>query len=117
VRERTLTIVLAGTPYGSERAVQALRLARAALEKGHRVNLFATADGTYVALSGQAAKGLPNAGQELERLIERGLHVELCGSCVRFRGLSAERLVAGAPPSSLKGLGAMLREADVVVSL
>lgn len=113
---RTLTIVLTSTPYGGERAAQALRLAAAALERGHRVNLFASADGTYVALSGQAAKGLPDVGRELEGLIERGLRVELCGSCQRFRGLSAERLVAGARPSSLKGLGAMLREADVVLS-
>jgi tRNA 2-thiouridine synthesizing protein D len=117
VTERTLTIVLAGTPYGGERGAHALRLAAAALERGHRVNLFATADGTYVALSGQAAKGLPNLGGELEGLIERGLRVELCGSCVRFRGLSADRIVAGARPSSLKGLGAMLREADVVLSM
>jgi tRNA 2-thiouridine synthesizing protein D len=117
VSERTLTIVLAGTPYGGQRAVHALNLATAALERGDRVNLFASADGTYVALTGQAARGLPDVGVELERLIERGLHVELCGSCVRFRGLSSERLVAGARPSSLKGLGAMLREADAVVSL
>lgn len=115
--ERTLTIVLAGTPYGGERAAHALRLATAALERGHRVNLFASADGTYVALSGQAARGLPDAGGELERLIERGLHVELCGSCVRFRGVSPERLVPGARPSTLRGLGAMLQEADAVVSL
>jgi tRNA 2-thiouridine synthesizing protein D len=117
VTQRTLTVVLAGTPYGGERGAHALRLAAAALERGHRVNLFATADGTYLALSGQAARGLPNAGGELERLIARGARVELCGSCLRFRGLGSERLLAGARPSSLKGLGAMLREADAVVSL
>ena len=114
---RTLTIVLSGTPYGGETAAHALRLAAAALERGHSVNLFATADGTYVALSGQAARGLPDVAGELERVIAGGARVELCGSCLRLRGLGAERLIAGARPSSLKSLGAMLREADAVVTL
>ncbi len=117
MNKKTLTIVLAGSPYGGERAVQALRLAAAALDRGHDVNLFASADGTYAAVSGQAAKGLPNIGKELNELIARGLRVELCGSCLRFRGLSADRLMEGTQPSTLKGLGAMLREADVVLSL
>lgn len=116
MEKRTLTIVLAGTPYGSERAAQALRLAGAALDAGHRVNLFASADGTYAALSGQVAKGLPDIGAELEELIGRGLRVELCGSCLRYRGLAAERLLEGARPSTLKGMGAMLREADAVLT-
>jgi tRNA 2-thiouridine synthesizing protein D len=115
--KKTLTIVLAGSPYGGERAAQALRLAAAALDRGHAVNLFASADGTYAAVSDQAAKGLPNIGKELEELVARGLRVELCGSCLRFRGLSADRLVAGTQPSTLKGLGAMLREADAVLNL
>jgi len=117
MNKKTLTIVLAGSPYGGERAAQALRLAAAALDRGHEVNLFASADGTYAAVSGQAAKGLPNIGRELEELVGRGLRVELCGSCIRFRGLSADRLVEGTQPSTLKGLGAMLREADAVLNL
>lgn len=115
--KKTLTIALTGSPYGSERAAQALRLAAAALDRGHNVNLFPSADGTYAAVSGQAAKGLPNIGKELEELIARGLRVELCGSCLRFRGLSADRLIEGARPSSLNSLGVMLSEADVVLSL
>lgn len=114
---RTLTIVLAGTPYGGERATHALGLAAAALAHGHQVNLFATADGTYLAVSGQAAQGLPDLGGELDDLIERGLRVELCGSCLRFRGLGPERLAAGTQPSSLRGLGEMLRKSDAVVHL
>lgn len=114
--DRALTIVLAGAPYGTERAFQALRLAEAALERGHRVNLFATGDGTYAALSGQSPAGLPNIGEQLRALIERGLRVELCGSCLRFRGLAADRLVPGARPGSLKRLGGMLQEAGIVVS-
>lgn len=114
---RTLTILLTGAPYGGERAAHALGLAAAALAEGHQVNLFATADGTYLALSGQAARGLPDLGGELDELIERGLRVELCGSCLRFRGLGPERLAAGTQPSSLRRLGEMLRESDAVVNL
>jgi tRNA 2-thiouridine synthesizing protein D len=114
---RTLTILLAGAPYGGERAAHALGFAAAALTKGDQVNLFATSDGTYLAVSGQAARGLPDLGGELDDLIERGLRVELCGSCLRFRGLGPERLATGTQPSSLRVLGELLRESDAVVSL
>ena len=113
----TLTIVLAGSPYGTERAALALRLASAALDRGHKVNLFPSADGTYAALSGQVAKGLPDIGEELEALIARGAKVGLCGGCLRYRGLTHDRLIAGVRPSTLSGLGEMLREADVVLNL
>ncbi len=56
---KTLTIFLTGTPFGSQAAHTALNLAEAALEKGFRVNLFASADGVYSVMSKQKAAGLP----------------------------------------------------------
>lgn len=114
---KALTIVLTGTPYGNERAAIAIELAEAALDKGHNVNLFAAADGTYATLSGQAGSGIPNIGERLERLIEGGMRAELCGSCLRFRGLTPDRLIDGAEPSTLRGMGKLVREADVVLNL
>ena len=109
-------LFLATTPYGSEDADTALRLARAALAKGHRVRLFASADAVHVAQTGQQPTGLPNTPAELQDLMALGLQVELCGSCLRFRGLGRNLLVEGAEPSSLKGLFAAVSEADAFLS-
>lgn len=115
--DETLTIVLTGTPYGGDSALQALRLAEAALDRRRRVNLFASADGVYAALDGQVAKGLPEIGRLLEAQIARGMRVALCGACLRYRGVTRDRLVAGAAPGTLRDFGAMLREARAVVCL
>lgn len=108
---------MSGTPYGGDRASTALGLAEAALEAGQLVNLFASADGTYLALSGQSVTGLVDIEDKLSSLIKRGLYVGLCGSCLRFRGISKERLIEGTNPSTLRGLGNLVQDADVVLNL
>lgn len=108
---------MSGTPYGTDRAEKALRLAEAAINRGHKVGLFLSADGTYAALSGQGGSGLPQIGEILTGLIAKSVKVELCGGCLRFRGLSADKLVAGTKPSTLRGLGRMVCQSDVVVNL
>jgi tRNA 2-thiouridine synthesizing protein D len=114
---KSLTLFLSSTPYGGENAHTALQLARAALAKGHQVTVFASGDGVHAFQVNQGARGIPNAGAEFEALIEQGLRVELCGSCLRFRGLGAETVVPGAAPSSLEGLFRLLNAGDAFVTL
>ena len=114
---RTLVLFLTTPPYAGENVDTAFRLAEAALAKGHRVRLFASADGVHVAELGQHPAGVPDALSGLRDLIERGLQVELCGSCLRYRGLGRDLLVQGAEPSSLKGLFTTVRESDAFVCL
>ncbi len=114
---KTFTLFLASTPYSGQNADTALRLAEAALAKGHTVHLFASADGVHLAQSEQRPAGLPDIPTSFKSLIERGLQVQLCGSCLRFRGLGRDRLVEGAEPSSLKGLFGAIDASDVVLSL
>ncbi len=114
---KTLTIFLATTPYGYQHTQTALRLAEAALDSGHRVVLFASADGVHSFTSGQRARGVPIAEVEFTRLIEKGLRVELCGSCLSYRGIGKEDLIPGASPSSLKTLFGLVGESDALVSL
>lgn len=113
---KILTIFLGTSPYGFENTDTVLRLAEAALAKGHQVRLFASADGVYIAEMGQHAAGLPDPLAGLTQLIGRGLQVELCGSCVHMRGLAREQLVDGAEPSSLRGLFTALSNTDVFLS-
>ena len=115
--QKTLTIFLTAAPYAGESASTAMRLARAALKAGHRVNLFASADGVYGFTVGHRAKGLPNAEAGFQLLIEEGQHVELCGSCLVIRGLRREHLLRDAEPSSMSGLFRLIRESDAVITL
>jgi sulfur relay (sulfurtransferase) complex TusBCD TusD component (DsrE family) len=117
VARKTLTIFLTSPPYGGEHASTAMRLAKGALEAGHRVNLFASADGVYAFTVGHRAKGLPNAEDGFRRLTEQGLHVELCGSCLAVRGLRPEQGLPDAEPSSMPRLFRLIRESDALITL
>ncbi|MEW6404316.1 MAG: DsrE family protein [Chloroflexota bacterium] len=114
---KTLTIFLTTTPYAFENTYTALQLARVALDKGYAVNLFASADGVYNFTQGQQPKGLPDAGKEFAELIERGLRVGLCGTCLNFRGIGAEDVLPGSAPSSMKRLFGLIKSSDVVITL
>jgi len=114
---KTLTIFLTAAPYSGGSTSTAMRLAKAALDAGHRVNLFASADGIYGFTVGHHVKGVPNAEAGFRLLIERGLRAELCGSCLAIRGVRREQLMPGAEPSSLSGLFRLIRESDVVLTV
>lgn len=114
---KVLTLFLETTPYSGENAHTALQLANAALAKGHRVAIFASGDGVHAFQVNQGARGIPNAGEAFTALLDQGLRVELCGSCLRFRGLGAETVVPGASPSSLEGLFRLVDESDAFLTL
>lgn len=114
---RALTLFLTGTPFGSQAAHTALNLAEAALAKGYQANLFASVDGVYSASAGQKAVGLPQVGERLPALMEQGLRIDLCGSCLQLRGLRRESRVEGAQASSLKNLFAMMAESRAFVAV
>ncbi|MBI3733970.1 MAG: DsrE family protein [Chloroflexi bacterium] len=114
---KTLTVFLTTPPYSHENTHSAIQLTRAALDRGWMVNLFASADGVYNFTRGHKAQGLPHAEHEFADLMARGLHVELCGTCLHFRGISAEHAAPGAEPSSMKRLFGLAQNSDVFVTL
>ena len=114
---KTLTLFLTTTPFAFENTHTAIQLARAALDKGYAVNVFASADGVYNFTRDQNPKGLPNAGKEFAELIARGLHVELCGTCLNFRGIGADDFLPGSEPSSMKRLFGLMKSSDVFITL
>ena len=114
---KTLTLFLTTPPFGFENTLTALRLAQAALDRGHGVNLFASADAVYAFERDQKAAGLPDPVQGFGALIARGLHVELCGSCLTLRGIGKGAVLGGSEPSSMKRLFGLMRAGDVFVTL
>ncbi len=74
---KTITLFLSTAPYSHENTMTCVRIAESALDKGHTVNLIASADGVYTFLTKQKARGIPNAEEEFKRLVHKGLKVSL----------------------------------------
>ena len=72
---KTLSLYLSTSPYSYENTLTSVRIAESAMNKGHTVNLIASADGVYCFLTKQKAKGILNAEEEFSRLIQKGLRV------------------------------------------
>ena len=111
-----LGILLFTTPYSSESTSTAIKLARSAMKKGHRVTIFAYGDSVHNFTKGQRATGITNAETEFQALIEEGLKVQLCGTCLAFRGIGNELIINGAEPSSMRNLCKLIDESDRFVS-
>ena len=71
--DREIVMFLATTPYSFENTHTIIRLADAALKKGHRVRLIASVDGVFSVVKGQ----VPQALSALEDLVGRGLKVDI----------------------------------------
>ena len=113
---KALSMILWTTPYASQNTSTALKLARAAAQKGYSVRLFASGDGVHNFTKDQKASGIPNAEKEFSELMQAGLKVELCGTCLNFRGIKNEDIVAGAERSTMKNLFAMVNGSDVCIT-
>ena len=74
---KTITLYLSTSPYSYENTLTSARIAASALNKGHTVNLIASADGVYCFLTKQKANGILNAEEEFARLMGKGLKVYL----------------------------------------
>jgi tRNA 2-thiouridine synthesizing protein D len=115
-RGRHLAILLFTTPYSSESTSTAIKLARSAMRKGHKVTVFAYGDSVHNFTKGQRATGITNAESEFQALIGEGLKVQLCGTCLAFRGIRNELIMSGAEPSSMRNLCKLIDESDRFVS-
>jgi tRNA 2-thiouridine synthesizing protein D len=65
----------------------AVKLARAALEKGYNVRMFGYGEGITVIKEGQDPKRFPNVGKEIGDLVTKGLTVVVCETCCAARGI------------------------------
>ncbi len=70
---REIVMFLTTTPYSFENTHTIIRLADAALKKGHKVRLIASGDGVFSVIKGQ----VPRALSALEDLVSRGLKVDI----------------------------------------
>lgn len=74
---KQLTFILRASPYSGQTAATVLKLATAALDAGHRPAIFASGDGVYGFVKGQATAGVFAAGAAAEAYLARGGAVDL----------------------------------------
>jgi sulfur relay (sulfurtransferase) DsrF/TusC family protein len=71
--QKEIALFFSTTPYSFENTHTLLKLADAALKKGHKVRLIASGDGVFSVVKGQVPKSLA----ALEDLVGRGLKVDI----------------------------------------
>jgi len=116
----TITMILNGASYGDEKVWNALRLARALISAAikMKVNIFLLGDAVTTAKRGQKPpEGFYNLERMLKELIDRGVEVVACSTCVHARGLTQEELVEGVRVgSTVKDLAHWVKESQKVLS-
>jgi len=112
-------IIINDAPYGTEKAYNALRLAKQ-IQKDfpdNEVRIFLMADAATCALPDQIT---PNGYYNIERMLisflSKGGKVKICGSCAEARGIKNLPLIEGAQLSTMAELTAWTVEADKVVT-
>lgn len=112
----TVLIVINESPYSSERAWNALRLATALQQTPDtRVRIFLLSDGVYAAIpEHHRPEGSYNIAHMLQTLIQQGAEVLACVTCVDQRGLWAHALLQGVTLGSMVELASWTVEADRV---
>lgn len=115
----TLTIILNSTPYGDEKVWNALRLALTSISSAIdlHVNVFLLGDAVVTAKKGQSTpSGYYNLEKMLRDLLESGVKIMACGTCLRARGLAKQDLVDGVEVGTMSGLAHWVKESQKVLS-
>ncbi|MDR0233643.1 MAG: DsrE family protein [Zoogloeaceae bacterium] len=115
---QTILIIIHAAPYGSERCLSGLRLATALAGRDDKptVRIFLMSDATVLGLPNQidgAGNGLQGM---VEILVDLGVEIRLCRTCVLARGLSELPLIAGTAIGTLDELAEMTLTANKVIT-
>jgi tRNA 2-thiouridine synthesizing protein D len=98
---KTLTIMWRTGSMMAMDANVAVKLAKAALEKGYKVHMFGYGEGVTAVKKGQNPKRFPNVGKELEEVFGQGAVAAVCETCYAARGFERGEEIQGAKVGSL----------------
>jgi len=115
---KTMTIqVRSGTMMNMDTNV-AVKLARAALDKGYGVRIFGYGEAVTLIKSGQDPKRFPNVGKEAQELLGKGLEVVVCETCCKARGMARGEEMKGTKVGSLTNdMSRFVAESDRMVTI
>lgn len=114
-----ITIQVMVQPYTQQDLDTAIRIADAALEKGHEVGIFLFSDAVLAANAKvKPVRSDRNIPEMLRTMIaEKGLKVDICGICMDYRGVTEEMIIEGSAPSGLPELAELVGTSDRFISL
>jgi len=91
-----LTIGCFASLVGSTNLDFAIKLSAAAMEKGHKVDLWVSGNGTMISIKDQRAfKDYSSLEKPLKELMAKGLNVTACEACAESRGYHADHTLEG----------------------
>lgn len=114
-----ILLIINDTPYGSEKAYNALRLAMALQKESAdvEVRIFLMADAVFCALPNQKTPdGYYNIERMFKGLIQKGTAIKACGTCSDARGIRDVALIAGVEISTMSQLAQWVVDADRVLA-
>ena len=115
---KTMVIHLRTGSMMSMDANVAVKLARAALEKGYNVRMFGYGEGITVIKEGQDPKRFPNVGKEISELVTKGMTVVVCETCCAARGIHRGEEIKGTKIGSLTNdLSKFIKEGDKMITI
>jgi tRNA 2-thiouridine synthesizing protein D len=114
----TLLILLFDTPFQRDSAEHIYEIAKTALRKGHKVNIFLMMDGVYNPVTSQNAETfhMRSVSEKLVELLGEGVRIVACRVCAELRGVKQEMLPEGVDVGGIYDLADMVAESDVVIS-
>jgi tRNA 2-thiouridine synthesizing protein D len=113
-----LTIGCFASLVGSLNLDFSVKLAGAALEKGHKVDLWVSGNGTMISLEKQRPfKDYSFLEKTLTELMAKGLNVTACEACAEARGYHKENTLEGVKRHSMDWYLASTFDADRVLHI
>jgi uncharacterized protein involved in oxidation of intracellular sulfur len=110
--------VLHDPPYGTERVYNGMRWAIEMARQDVEVRVFLFGDSVVSIMAGQKVpEGYYNVGKQVATLARLGGSVGACGTCLDARGMTEDRIAAGAHRSSMKELTEWTSWAEKVINV
>jgi uncharacterized protein involved in oxidation of intracellular sulfur len=112
-------LVLNRNPYdGTDVTWNVLRLGEKLLDMGAELKIFLMNDSVDLAKEGvMPPEGYFNLTEILQGLIEKGIQVRVCGTCLVRCGIHKQKpLIEGAPEAKMPELAEWITESDRVIS-
>jgi tRNA 2-thiouridine synthesizing protein D len=114
----TLTIGLFSSLVGSMNSDFAFKLAEAAINKGHKVNLWFSGNATTIAKKEQKPfKDYSYLIEKLKALQEKGASIAVCEACAAARGIHKEDVIEGITIISMDWYVAKAAQSDRVLHI
>ena len=115
-----ILIIINDSPYGTEKAYNALRMAKTLQEEPLGevdVKIFLVSDGVFCGLRNQeTANNSYNIEEMLKTVIENGGEVKSCSGCAKSRGIYNLQFIEGVKHSNMKEFALWTFESDKVLN-